>query len=240
MTKIAYLGMGTMGSGMAANLKKAGHDVTAWNRSAKTTPVLEAAGLSVTTDLAAALAGAEVVMYCLADDKAVDDLVFGDGGDDQLHGDAGHDTMFGGDGNDLIDGGDGDDDLRGNLGADTLFGGNGSDTLSGGGGLDTYLFARASDGQANDDLIINAGAGNSLNLAGVCHLDELAFADLGGSTMSIGFVDGGGSITFDALGITHLNFMDALDGVVTETMKLSFAAGTVSVLDDNDNLLFTV
>ena len=77
MTKIAYLGMGTMGSGMAANLKKAGHDVTAWNRSAKTTPVLEAAGLSVTTDLAVALAGAEVVMYCLADDKGVDDLVFG-------------------------------------------------------------------------------------------------------------------------------------------------------------------
>jgi len=77
MTKIAYLGMGTMGSGMAANLKKAGHDVTAWNRTAKTSPVLEAASLSVTTDLDSALASAEVVMYCLADDKAVDDLVFG-------------------------------------------------------------------------------------------------------------------------------------------------------------------
>jgi 3-hydroxyisobutyrate dehydrogenase-like beta-hydroxyacid dehydrogenase len=77
MTKIAYLGMGTMGAGMAANLKKAGHDVTAWNRSAKTSPVLEAAGLTLTTDLSAALDGAEVVMYCLSDDKAVEDLVFG-------------------------------------------------------------------------------------------------------------------------------------------------------------------
>jgi 3-hydroxyisobutyrate dehydrogenase-like beta-hydroxyacid dehydrogenase len=77
MTAIAYLGMGTMGSGMAANLARAGHDVRAWNRSAKSTPVLEGAGLLVTTDLDAALQGAEVVMYCLSDDAAVEDLVFG-------------------------------------------------------------------------------------------------------------------------------------------------------------------
>jgi len=77
MTKIAYLGMGTMGSGMAANLAKAGHEVSAWNRTPKTSPVLQDAGLRVTTDLASALAGAEVVMYCLSDDAAVDDLVLG-------------------------------------------------------------------------------------------------------------------------------------------------------------------
>ena len=77
MTKIAYLGMGTMGSGMAANLKKAGHDVSAWNRSPKTSPVLRDADLRVTTDLSEALEGAEVVMYCLSDDKGVHDLVFG-------------------------------------------------------------------------------------------------------------------------------------------------------------------
>ena len=77
MTTIAYLGMGTMGSGMAANLARAGHDVRAWNRSSKSTPVLEGAGLLVTTDLDAALQGAEVVMYCLSDDAAVEDLVFG-------------------------------------------------------------------------------------------------------------------------------------------------------------------
>ena len=77
MTKIAYLGMGTMGSGMAANLAKAGHEVSAWNRTPKTSPVLQDAELRVTTDLATALEGAEVVMYCLSDDAAVDDLVFG-------------------------------------------------------------------------------------------------------------------------------------------------------------------
>lgn len=78
MTKIAYLGMGTMGSGMAANLKKAGHEVSAWNRTPKTSPVLQDADLRVSTDLASTLEGAEVVMYCLSDDKAVDDLVFGE------------------------------------------------------------------------------------------------------------------------------------------------------------------
>ena len=77
MTKIAYLGMGTMGSGMAANLTKAGHEVSAWNRTPKTSPVLQDAELRVTTDLATALEGAEVVMYCLSDDAAVYDLVFG-------------------------------------------------------------------------------------------------------------------------------------------------------------------
>ena len=33
--KIGYLGLGTMGSGMAANLLKAGYEVTVWNRSAE-------------------------------------------------------------------------------------------------------------------------------------------------------------------------------------------------------------
>lgn len=80
MSTVAYLGMGTMGSGMAANLAKAGHDVRAWNRSQKSSPVLDAAGLSISTDLPAALDGADVVMYCLSDDSAVEDLVFGSHG----------------------------------------------------------------------------------------------------------------------------------------------------------------
>jgi len=77
MTTIAYLGMGTMGSGMAANLAKAGHDVAIWNRTPKDSPVLSGAGLTVNTNLAEVLDGAQVVMYCLSDDAAVEDLVFG-------------------------------------------------------------------------------------------------------------------------------------------------------------------
>jgi 3-hydroxyisobutyrate dehydrogenase len=33
MTKVTVLGLGAMGSRMAANLLKAGHAVTVWNRS---------------------------------------------------------------------------------------------------------------------------------------------------------------------------------------------------------------
>jgi 3-hydroxyisobutyrate dehydrogenase-like beta-hydroxyacid dehydrogenase len=33
--KISYLGLGTMGSGMASNLLKAGYKLTVWNRSAE-------------------------------------------------------------------------------------------------------------------------------------------------------------------------------------------------------------
>lgn len=32
MEKIAYLGLGVMGGGMAANLLKAGYPLTVWNR----------------------------------------------------------------------------------------------------------------------------------------------------------------------------------------------------------------
>jgi predicted dinucleotide-binding enzyme len=35
LTKISYLGLGTMGGGMAPNLSKAGYELTVWNRSAE-------------------------------------------------------------------------------------------------------------------------------------------------------------------------------------------------------------
>ncbi len=77
--KIAYLGMGIMGRGMAANLIAAGHDVTVWNRTAeKAQPVVEK-GAKLAGTPSEAVQGAEIVMYCLSDDAAVEDLVFGEG-----------------------------------------------------------------------------------------------------------------------------------------------------------------
>jgi hypothetical protein len=40
MSKISVLGLGAMGSRMAAHLIKAGHDVTVWNRTADATKPL--------------------------------------------------------------------------------------------------------------------------------------------------------------------------------------------------------
>jgi len=79
MKKIAYLGMGTMGRGMAANLVKAGHQVTVWNRSPERCADLVARGAKQAATPAEAAAGAELVMYCLSDDAAVEDLVWGAG-----------------------------------------------------------------------------------------------------------------------------------------------------------------
>ena len=44
ISKVAFLGLGAMGSRMAANLLKAGHAVTAWNRSPAAAEALVASG----------------------------------------------------------------------------------------------------------------------------------------------------------------------------------------------------
>jgi len=75
MVKIAYLGLGIMGRPMAANLVKAGHEVTVWNRTTKT---LDGARTAATP--AEAARGAEVVWLCVADTKAVESVLFGKDG----------------------------------------------------------------------------------------------------------------------------------------------------------------
>ncbi|MFW5748050.1 MAG: NAD(P)-dependent oxidoreductase [Chloroflexota bacterium] len=80
MANIAYLGMGVMGSGMAANLIKAGHQVTVWNRTKEKCQPLVDQGATMADTPAEAASGAAVVMYCLANDDAVETVVWGDNG----------------------------------------------------------------------------------------------------------------------------------------------------------------
>jgi 3-hydroxyisobutyrate dehydrogenase-like beta-hydroxyacid dehydrogenase len=80
VTKIAYLGLGTMGLGMVKNLLGAGHDVTVWNRSAGPVESAVELGARPATTIAEAVDGREVVMYCLADDAAVRSVVLGPDG----------------------------------------------------------------------------------------------------------------------------------------------------------------
>lgn len=79
MTNIAYLGLGIMGRGMAANLLKAGYPVTVWNRTPERCAPLVAQGAQQAATPGAAVANADVIMYCLSDDNAVEDLVWGEG-----------------------------------------------------------------------------------------------------------------------------------------------------------------
>jgi 3-hydroxyisobutyrate dehydrogenase-like beta-hydroxyacid dehydrogenase len=66
-----------MGKGMTLNLAKAGHTVKTWNRTPFDSTEL---GATPAESIAAAMDGADYVMYCLGDDTAVSDVVFGDGG----------------------------------------------------------------------------------------------------------------------------------------------------------------
>lgn len=73
--KIAYLGLGIMGRPMAANLVKAGHDVTVWNRTPKSV-----VGARTAATPAEAAKDAGVVWLCVADTKAVEAVLFGKDG----------------------------------------------------------------------------------------------------------------------------------------------------------------
>jgi len=77
--KIGFIGLGQMGSAMARNLIKAGHEVTVWNRSPDKTEALVAEGARHADSPAEAATG-EVVHTMLADDKAVEAVTLGEGG----------------------------------------------------------------------------------------------------------------------------------------------------------------
>lgn len=80
MEKIAYLGLGIMGSGMAQNLLKAGYSVTAWNRSPEACKPLIEKGADQADTPAQAATNADVVMYSLSNDAAIEAVVFGKDG----------------------------------------------------------------------------------------------------------------------------------------------------------------
>src|SRR5438094_4388759 len=74
---ISYLGLGTMGSGMATNLLKAGYDLTVWNRSAAKCEPFARKGARVADTPADAARDVDLVMYSLSNDQAVEEVVFG-------------------------------------------------------------------------------------------------------------------------------------------------------------------
>ncbi|MEY2557244.1 MAG: hypothetical protein QOE34_669 [Verrucomicrobiota bacterium] len=78
--KISYLGLGTMGSGMASNLLKAGYELTVWNRSPEKCEPFAKKGARVAATPADAVRDVELVMYSLSNDQAVEEVVFGERG----------------------------------------------------------------------------------------------------------------------------------------------------------------
>jgi 3-hydroxyisobutyrate dehydrogenase-like beta-hydroxyacid dehydrogenase len=76
---VAIVGLGNMGSGIAKSLLRAGHRVTAYNRTRARADALVSFGANVATTLAEACRG-EAVLTMLADDAAVESVVFGESG----------------------------------------------------------------------------------------------------------------------------------------------------------------
>lgn len=70
MATVAFLGLGKMGSGMARSLRRAGHDVAAWNRTPAKARALAAEGVTIAPTPAEAARGADAVFSMVADDEA--------------------------------------------------------------------------------------------------------------------------------------------------------------------------
>jgi len=77
--KVGFIGLGHMGSGMAASLLRAGHEVTVYNRSAeKRRPLLEIGAREAAT--VADACAAEVVITMLSGDEALRQVALADEG----------------------------------------------------------------------------------------------------------------------------------------------------------------
>ena len=80
MSAITVLGLGAMGSAIAARLRAEGHDVAVWNRTAGRADDLVAGGARRAETPAAAVEDAEVVITMLTDPPALEQTLFGPDG----------------------------------------------------------------------------------------------------------------------------------------------------------------
>ena len=80
MQKIALLGLGTMGAGMAANWLAEGFALTVWNRTPAKAQALGAQGARLAATPRAAAADADVIVAMVADDRASREVWLGESG----------------------------------------------------------------------------------------------------------------------------------------------------------------
>ncbi|MDZ3838844.1 MAG: NAD(P)-dependent oxidoreductase [Rhodospirillales bacterium] len=79
-TAVGFAGLGNMGQAMARRLLEAGFDVSVYNRTPEKAEPLLAAGARSAATPEGCVAGDGVVMTMLADDRALDNVVFGEHG----------------------------------------------------------------------------------------------------------------------------------------------------------------
>jgi 3-hydroxyisobutyrate dehydrogenase len=74
--RIGFLGLGTMGAAMAANLARAGYGVMAWNRTAGRAPELDSLGIERAVSPASVAASSSAVVVCVSDTPDVEAVLF--------------------------------------------------------------------------------------------------------------------------------------------------------------------
>ena len=79
-TRVAFLGLGTMGAAMAANLARAGFDVVGWNRTTERARDVADRGIVLAVSAAAAVADSDIVVICVSDTPDVEAVLFGPDG----------------------------------------------------------------------------------------------------------------------------------------------------------------
>ncbi len=78
--RVGFIGLGNMGQPMAANILRAGHELTIHDTRRQTGRDLEAAGATWAENAKAVAVRSEVVLSSLPDGEAVEDVVLGDDG----------------------------------------------------------------------------------------------------------------------------------------------------------------
>ena len=78
--RVGLIGLGLMGSPMAANLLKAGFPLTVWNRTAAKSQKLAASGASVAKSPADAAAQVDVLLTIVSDPPALEEVLWGNHG----------------------------------------------------------------------------------------------------------------------------------------------------------------
>lgn len=77
---VGFIGLGIMGSGMAANLIRAGFSVTVWNRTAERMTSLVELGATAAAGPAEVAAAGDIIITCVSDTADVEQVVLGPGG----------------------------------------------------------------------------------------------------------------------------------------------------------------
>jgi 3-hydroxyisobutyrate dehydrogenase len=78
--KAAFIGLGTMGAGMAVNILKAGHELTVHNRTREREEPLAQAGAARAATPKDAAAGAQVVVSCVTNSEVMQSILVGEDG----------------------------------------------------------------------------------------------------------------------------------------------------------------